>query len=66
MKPPAYEDVEDRRDHPTLDVNANDKFGTQAGTMKAIAAKQVNKFITSLSNHSKSRYRSQIKVFWLP
>lgn len=47
MKPPAYEDVEDRRDPPALDVNAKDKFGTQAGTMKAIAAKQVNKFITT-------------------
>ncbi|EIM19545.1 MFS general substrate transporter, partial [Wallemia mellicola CBS 633.66] len=42
MKPPAYEDVEDRRDPPALDVNAKDKFGTQAGTMKAIAAKQVS------------------------
>ncbi|TIB99282.1 MFS general substrate transporter [Wallemia mellicola] len=42
MKPPAYEDVEDRRDHPALDVNGNDKFGTQAGTMKAIAAKKVS------------------------
>ncbi|TIB80259.1 MFS general substrate transporter [Wallemia mellicola] len=42
MKPPAYEDVENHRDHPALDVNAKDKFGTQAGTMKAIAAKQVS------------------------
>ena len=63
MKPPAYEDVEDRRDHPALDVNGNDKFGTQAGTMKAIAAKKVNNFKTTLNNPSKIRYRSQIKVF---